>query len=87
MDDNYLLEAMMDGDMRNVERAMVKKPMKSQWPENILEQVDNFAWIIIGVAIAILCNWLKVPEAIWGAATGICLNKARSSNGTDKPKE
>ena len=86
MKDDYLMDAMMDGDRRTVERAMVKI-MKSQWPENILEQVDNFAWILIGVAIAVLCDWLKVPEAIWGAATGICLNKARSSNGTDKPKE
>ena len=53
----------------------------NNFPKNILSQVDNFAWIILGVAIAIVCDWLKVPEALWGAAAGICLNKARSQNG------
>ena len=50
-------------------------------PENIMSQVDNYIWILLGIAIAIVCHKLSIPEAIWGAATGICLNKARTGNG------
>lgn len=57
----------------------------NNFPKNILSQVDNFAWIILGVIIAIVCDWLKVPEALWGAAAGICLNKARGQNGDARP--
>ena len=85
MPNDYLYEHLSDGNVAESKRLTTGVIAMNDFPKNFLSQLDNFAWIIIGVGIAVLCDWLKVPEAIWGAATGICLNKARSSNGVTKP--
>ena len=61
---------------------------KQNWldwmPPEMKADLNNYAWLILGMMIAFAGTELAIPEAVWGGATGICVYKARG-NGGPKP--
>ena len=57
-----------------------------EFPKNVLNELDNYFWVILGVGLGVVCYQTGLPDVITGAATAICWNKARSANGESTPK-
>jgi len=89
--DDYLLEAMMDGDRRNVERAMVKKPMKEWGLRFWKDHGDRLLFMTIAAGFGMFFYFCATDmqgegKAILIGVATLAMNKARGVvNG--KPKE